>query len=153
MTSNVGSRQILDMTGKLTNEEMEVEVRKLLKDNFKPEFINRIQDIVVFNALQRQAIRLIVDIQLKKLNQLLREQKLALDVDEEAREWLADAGFDIEYGARPLKRAVLFHVQDPLSMSILEGKFNPGDTIKVQVDKEIGGLTFNRDPNAARVTA
>jgi ATP-dependent Clp protease ATP-binding subunit ClpB len=94
-----------------------------------------------------------VDIQLKKLNQLLREQKLALDVDEEAREWLADAGFDIEYGARPLKRAVLFHVQDPLSMSILEGKFNPGDTIKVQVDKEIGGLTFNRDPNAARVTA
>ncbi len=143
MTSNVGSRQILDMTGKMTNEEMEVEIRQLLKDYLKPEFINRIQDIVVFNALSLKDIRLIVDIQLKRLRRILSEQKLGIDMTDDSKAWIAKEGYEPEYGARPLKRAILNHVQDPLAMLILEGKFEAGETVKVDTDEDGEKLEFS----------
>jgi ATP-dependent Clp protease ATP-binding subunit ClpB len=142
MTSNVGSRQILDMTGQLSNEEMEVQIRALLKDYLKPEFINRIQDIVVFNALRLGAIRKIVDIQLRSLGKILDEQKLGLSLSDDAKDWLAQAGYEPEYGARPLKRAILNHIQDPLAMLILEGEFEEGETAEVDVDDEGEALVF-----------
>lgn len=143
MTSNVGSRQILDMTGNLSNEEMEEEIRNLLKDHLKPEFINRIQDIAVFNALSLKDIRLIVDIQLKRLRRILADQKLGIDMTDDAKAWIAKAGYEPEYGARPLARAILNFIQDPLAMRILEGKFERGETVKVDVDDDGEELVFS----------
>jgi ATP-dependent Clp protease ATP-binding subunit ClpB len=146
MTSNVGSREILDMSGNLSNEEMEDRIRELIKDYLKPEFINRIQDVAVFNALSLQDIRKIVDIQLKRLRRILAEQKLSIEVTEDAKAWLAKAGYEPEYGARPLKRAILNHVQDPLAVSILEGQFERGDTIYVGVTEDGTDLLFSSEP-------
>jgi ATP-dependent Clp protease ATP-binding subunit ClpA len=131
------------MTGQFTNEEMEVQIRALLKDYLKPEFINRIQDIVVFNALRLGAIRKIVDIQLRSLAKILDEQKLGLNLSEDAKDWLAQAGYEPEYGARPLKRAILNHIQDPLATLILEGQFEEGETADVDVDDEGEELVFS----------
>ncbi len=142
MTSNVGSRQILDMTGQLDNAQMEDQVKMILRDHFRPEFLNRIQDIVVFNALDLRAIELIVNIQVKKLRRILAEQKLDLDMSEDARQWIAQQGYEPEYGARPLQRAMLTHVQDPLALELLQGRFSPGDTIAVDYDEAQDGLSF-----------
>ena len=142
MTSNVGSREILDMTGTMTNEQMEVQIRALIKNYLKPEFINRIQDIVVFNALRMTAIRLIADIQIKKLRKLLVDQKLDINLTDDAADWISQAGYEPEYGARPLTRAILNHIQDPLSMLILEGKYAPGETITIDVAEDGTALVF-----------
>jgi len=150
MTSNVGSRQILDMTGKLSNDEMEIEIKNILKEHFKPEFLNRIDDIVVFNGLDLRAIRLIADIQIKKLRRILSEQKLDIEISDDARAYLAKEGYEPEYGARPLKRAILTFIQDPLALDILEGAYGPGDTIWVDVDDDGEELLFSKKaPEAA----
>ena len=143
MTSNIGSRQILDMTGTLTNEQMEEQIRALLKDHLKPEFINRIQDIVVFNALDLRGIRKILDIELRQLSRLLAEQKLAITLTEDAGDWVAQAGYEPEYGARPLKRAILNFIQDPLATLILEGEFEAGETVTVDVTEDGTALAFS----------
>jgi ATP-dependent Clp protease ATP-binding subunit ClpB len=142
MTSNIGSRQILDMTGKISNDEMEVKVRQLLKDHLKPEFINRIQDIVVFNALDLTGIRKILDIELGGLRRILADQKLGIELTEDAGDWLAQAGYEPEYGARPLKRAILTHIQDPLATLILKGEFEAGETVTADVTEDGTALFF-----------
>lgn len=131
MTSNVGSRKILDMSGKVSDQELEDNIHDILRDHFKPEFLNRLDDIVVFHALSKPVIRLIVDIMLRKIHKLLAEQKLGLEITDAAKDFLADQGYEPEYGARPLKRAILNYIQDPLSLEILQGKFNEGDTVVV----------------------
>lgn len=143
MTSNVGSRQILDLCGKVSNEELEEEIHGILRDNFKPEFLNRLDDIVVFQSLTKPVIRLIVDILLRKLSRLLGEQKLGLEVTDPAKDFLADAGYEPEYGARPLKRAILNFIQDPLSLAILQGQFSEGDTVVVDVSEDGSALAFH----------
>ena len=140
MTSNVGSQHLADWT----NLEAKDRVLEELRRTFRPEFLNRIDDIVIFHPLGRNEIDTIVDLQLGRLRKLLRERDLDLELTPEARSFLADQGYDPQYGARPLKRALVRYVQDPLARQLLAGDLHPGDT--VLVGKADGELTFSRKP-------
>ena len=144
LTSNVGSRKILDVTGKASGDELTEMVKDILKDHFRPEFLNRLDSPVVFQALDMDAIKLIVDIQERKLKKLLADQKMTIELLESAREFLAQEGFEPEYGARPLKRAIQTYIQDPLAVEILEGKFHSGDHIVVDVADSQDRLMFTK---------
>lgn len=144
LTSNVGSRRILDLAGKVEGDELTDEVKNILKDHFRPEFLNRLDAPVVFNALDMDAIKLIVGIQDRKLKKLLAEQKMTVQLEDTAREFLAQEGFEPEYGARPLKRAIQTYIQDPLAVEILEGEFVPGDHIIVDVNDTQDALSFTK---------
>jgi ATP-dependent Clp protease ATP-binding subunit ClpB len=144
MTSNVGARQILDLTGQVTYEELDRRVHLILRDHFKPEFLNRLDDTVVFNALDRAAMEQIAGILVRKLRRLLAEQELDIELTPAAMEHLIEVGFQPEYGARPLKRALLTEVQDPLALLVLEGRFEPGDTVLAEFDPSARALTFAR---------
>ncbi len=133
MTSNLGSHYIMEM-GPTRYEEMKEKVMEVLRQAFKPEFLNRIDDIIIFHALTREHIRKIVDIQLEHLQRLLENRKLKLVVDDKAKDRLANLGYDPNYGARPLKRVIQKELQDPLAMEILSGKYKEGDTIHVTVE-------------------
>ncbi|MET0502362.1 MAG: ATP-dependent chaperone ClpB [Candidatus Binatia bacterium] len=133
MTSNLGSQYIQDLAD-TNRKEMEQRVMAALRDAFKPEFLNRIDDIIVFNSLGREQIKSIVEIQLKRLRQNLAQRKMALDITEGAKALLAEKGYDPVYGARPLKRTIQRLIQDPLAVKILEGEFKEGDGIKIDSD-------------------
>src|SRR5262249_25018772 len=109
---------------------------------FRPEFLNRVDEVIVFRSLTQEQLSAIVDIQLTRLEKRLAERKISLVVTDGARKLLAERGWDPVYGARPLKRAIQRLVQDPLAMQLLEGKFGEGDT--VEVDAHRGELTFAR---------
>ncbi len=146
MTSNVGSSYILESAGAPVSE-VEERVLGALRGTFKPEFLNRIDDIVVFRPLGREQIDRIVDLQLARLTKLLADKKLTLELTPEARTRLGDAGYDPVFGARPLKRAVQRLVQNPLALQVLEGRFAEGDHILAEVGPD-GGLVF-RVPSRA----
>ncbi|MEO0614958.1 MAG: ATP-dependent chaperone ClpB [Pseudomonadota bacterium] len=131
MTSNLGSDRIQMLAGEGDYEVMKSAVMEVVATHFRPEFINRIDDAVVFHALGREHIRKIVGIQLEDLRRRLAERELVLDISDAALERLADAGFDPVYGARPLKRAIQVEVENPLAERILRGDFAPGDTIAI----------------------
>jgi len=147
MTSNLGSQRIQQMAGEETYAEMKNAVMEVVTDHFRPEFINRIDDVVVFHPLDREQIRQIVDIQLASLRNRLADRELFLDVSAEAMDMLADAGFDPVYGARPLKRAIQQRLENPLAEAILRGDFAPGD--RVEVGAAEGELVFNKASQAA----
>jgi ATP-dependent Clp protease ATP-binding subunit ClpB len=136
MTSNLGSELWASSRVQVTREE----VTHLLQSQFRPEFLNRIDEIVVFHLLTRQDLTKIVDIQLKHVAALLAAKGYKLEVTPDAKEFLADAGYDPDYGARPLKRAIQHELQDPLALQILSGEFHPGETIRVEKTSE--GLIF-----------
>ncbi len=140
MTSNLGSQMIQEMTGEENYEEMKSAVMDVVGTHFRPEFINRVDDVVVFHPLSREHIRVIVDIQLGYLRDRLAERDMRIELSDAARDRLADAGFDPVYGARPLKRAIQQQIENPLANEILEGKFKPGDVIEVGVADD--GLEF-----------
>jgi ATP-dependent Clp protease ATP-binding subunit ClpB len=129
MTSNLGSQVIQELAGEANYAEMKKEVLESVSQHFRPEFINRIDDIVVFHPLGREHIRRIVDIQMGYLRRRLADRDIALELDESARDKLGEAGFDPVYGARPLKRAIQHQVENPLAQRILRGEFGPGDTV------------------------
>ena len=133
MTSNLGSQMIQEMTGEDQYASMKSAVMEIVGSHFRPEFINRVDDVVVFHPLGRDHIRKIVDIQLGYLHDRLAERDMRIHLSDAARDKLADAGFDPVYGARPLKRAIQQQVENPLAQEILAGKFRPGDTIEVGV--------------------
>jgi len=139
MTSNVGSDVIQEM-GSADYEAMRQAVVGVLRDHFRPEFLNRIDEVIIFHGLSRAQIKSIVDIQLRSLQERLGGRKLKVELSEEAKELLAEKGWDQVYGARPLKRAIQKLVLDPLSMDVLQGKFHEGDTITV--DKDGDHLVF-----------
>ncbi len=143
MTSNLGSDLIQQMSDDTDYESMKGTVLKVVAQHFRPEFINRIDDLVVFHALQQNQIRAIADIQIKRLANRLAEQDLQIDVSEAALDILGKAGFDPVYGARPLKRAIQVQLETPLSRAILSGEFNPGDLIAVDCQDE--KLTFRQE--------
>jgi ATP-dependent Clp protease ATP-binding subunit ClpA len=118
-------------TDKSSHQAMEDKVMAELKRHFRPEFLNRVDDVIIFQSLDESEIERIVDIQLEKLKKRLAQQQLTLDVDSAAKKLLASEGYDPQFGARPLKRAVQEHILNPLSMRLLEGEFKPGDKIKV----------------------
>jgi ATP-dependent Clp protease ATP-binding subunit ClpB len=107
-------------------------VRNELRHHFRPEFLNRVDDIIVFRPLSREDIRHIVDLQLGRLDQLLADRKLGLEVTPEARQLLSELGYDPVYGARPLKRVIQQRLQNPIALEVLEGHFPEGATIKVE---------------------
>ncbi|MDH3750890.1 MAG: AAA family ATPase, partial [Gammaproteobacteria bacterium] len=133
MTSNLGSQMIQEMAGEDKYEEMKTAVMDIVGTHFRPEFINRVDDVVVFHPLSREHIRLIVDIQLGYLHDRLADRDMRINLSDSARDRLAEAGFDPVYGARPLRRAIQQQVENPLAQEILEGKFQPGDVIEVGV--------------------
>ncbi|MBN1906602.1 MAG: ATP-dependent chaperone ClpB [Deltaproteobacteria bacterium] len=139
MTSNVGSQWINELRGK-DEKEMESRVLEALKNMFRPEFLNRIDETIIFHSLGREEIKHIVDIQINLLKKRLEANKITLELTEDAREYLAEAGFDPVYGARPLKRAIQQIVQNPLSMRILEGRISEGS--RVQMDIKNGEVMF-----------
>jgi len=140
MTSNLGSNVIQDMTGEANYERMKAAVMEVVGQHFRPEFINRIDETVVFHPLDRDEIRQIADIQLNSLRKRLAVRELHIAFSAAAMDLIADAGFDPVYGARPLKRAIQQLVENPLAQEILSGRFVPGETI--QVDTADGTLTF-----------
>jgi ATP-dependent Clp protease ATP-binding subunit ClpB len=139
MTSNVGSQWINDVRGG-DAKEIEKRVMDALRSTFRPEFLNRIDDTIIFNSLGREEIKRIIDIQINLLRKRLSEAKISLELTDRALEFLADTGFDPVYGARPLKRAIQRHVQDPLSMKILDGSITEGD--RVVMDVKDGKVVF-----------
>ncbi len=136
MTSNLGSNLIQEMAGEENYEAMKSSVMDVVGTHFRPEFINRVDDLVVFHPLGREHIRKIVDIQLAYLHDRLAERDIRIHLSDAARDKLADAGFDPVYGARPLKRAIQQQVENPLAQEILSGKFSPGDVIEVGVEDD-----------------
>jgi ATP-dependent Clp protease ATP-binding subunit ClpB len=140
MTSNVGSSYILD-AGDTPIGEVEERVLGALRATFRPEFLNRVDDIVVFRPLGRAELDRIVDLQLGRLVKLLADKKLTLELTPAARTALADAGYDPVFGARPLKRAVQRLLQNPLALAVLEGRFSEGDRIVADLATD-GTLTF-----------
>jgi ATP-dependent Clp protease ATP-binding subunit ClpB len=133
MTSNLGSQRIQQMAGEENYARMKEAVLEVVAEHFRPEFINRVDDIVVFHPLDREQIRKIVDIQLGALRKRLADREIVLNVAAEAMDLLADAGFDPVYGARPLKRAIQQRLENPLAEAILRGTFGPGDLVEVTV--------------------
>ncbi|UJS26148.1 ATP-dependent chaperone ClpB [Thiothrix winogradskyi] len=140
MTSNLGSHLIQEMSGEANYERMKAAVMEVVGTHFRPEFINRIDETVVFHPLDQVEIRKIADIQLNNLRQRLAARDLGIQITDTALDLLAEAGFDPVYGARPLKRAIQQQVENPLAQQILSSKFMPGDTIAVDVVD--GRLTF-----------
>jgi ATP-dependent Clp protease ATP-binding subunit ClpB len=134
MTSNVGSQWIYELAGK-DNKEMESRVMDALRSTFRPEFLNRVDEIVIFNSLGTEEIKKIVDIQIAYLSRRLEGNKIALALTDRAREFLAKTGFDPVYGARPLKRTIQHMIQDPLAVKILDGSVKDGDRVTVDVEK------------------
>jgi ATP-dependent Clp protease ATP-binding subunit ClpB len=142
MTSNLGSQVIQEYAGEKNYVRMRAAVMEIVQQSFRPEFINRIDDIVVFHPLGTEQIRKIVDIQLAYLRKRLVERNMDLKLDDKARDLLGEAGFDPVYGARPLKRAIQQQIENPLATRILKGEFVPGDLIRVSVRE--GQLSFTK---------
>ncbi len=147
MTSNLGSQRIQELSGEDNYAEMKSAVMEIVAQQFRPEFINRIDDVVVFHPLAPEHLAAIVDIQLRYLHERLAERDMKLSLDAAAQEQLAEAGYDPVYGARPLKRAIQQQLENPLAQRILNGEFAPGDTISVSVGAD--GLQFVKGDAAA----
>ena len=142
MTSNLGSQKIQSMTGQ-AQERIKEAVWDEVKEHFRPEFLNRIDEVVVFHGLDQKNISAIAKIQLQRLTDRLAKMDMQLDVSDAALKRVAEAGYDPVFGARPLKRAIQQHIENPIAKLILEGRFGPKDIIPVDVDKK-GQFSFER---------
>jgi ATP-dependent Clp protease ATP-binding subunit ClpB len=135
MTSNLGSREIQAAAeNPLADRDIRKDVLQVLRDHFKPEFLNRIDDIVVFKQLGKDEIATIIDVQLEKLRANLAERNITLELEQSARDLLVQEGYDPVYGARPLKRAIQSLIQNPLAVKLLNGELGAGQTIKVSAE-------------------
>jgi len=143
LTSNLGTEL---MSGE-ESPSVRAEVMNVVRQHFRPEFLNRLDEIILFHRLSRGNMDKIVDIQIGRLQKLLADRKIEIALDGKAREWLAQAGYDPVYGARPLKRVIQRRLQDPLAQMILEGKVGDGASVKVSASKT--GLTINGQEFAA----
>jgi ATP-dependent Clp protease ATP-binding subunit ClpB len=149
MTSNIGAEYLVALKDEDDFEQARSYVLAEVKTRFRPEFLNRVDEIIVFHRLKREQMAAIVDIQLGRLQKLLSDRKIRLEVDDQARTWLANRGYDPAYGARPLKRVIQKYVQDPLAEQILAGHVMDGQTVNITVGD--GGLVINGE--AARAAA
>src|SRR3954465_7539168 len=150
MTSNIGSAEIQRLTGNKAEEwEIEAAVREMLKNHFRPEFLNRVDEIIVFHPLSKEQLTRIVDVQLDGLRKRLATRGLKLALSEEAKKLLADEGYDPNYGARPLKRVIQQRIENPLAGRILRGEFPEGDTIAVDTDAAKHDFVFSKGAGVA----
>ncbi len=143
MTSNFGSQVIQELSGEANYAKMKEAVMQVVTQHFRPEFINRVDEIVVFHSLGREQIRSIVDIQLGRLRQRLAERDITLKLDDDARDKIGEAGFDTVYGARPLKRAIQSQIENPLAQRILKGDFIAGDRVIGKLKRD--ALVFEKE--------
>jgi ATP-dependent Clp protease ATP-binding subunit ClpB len=143
MTSNLGADFLVNQPEGQDTDAVRDQVMAVVRSAFRPEFLNRVDEIILFHRLKREQMSRIVDIQLRRLSKLLEERKITLSLDPVAREWLADKGYDPAYGARPLKRAIQKAVQDPLAELILSGKVKDGETVSIGVAPGKKSLAFN----------
>ena len=141
MTSNLGSEYLVNQPEGQDTEAVRDQVMAEVRAAFRPEFLNRVDEIILFHRLKRDNMGRIVDIQMVRLAKLLEERKITLQLDAKAREWLAEKGYEPAYGARPLKRVIQKLVQDPLAELILSGKIKDGDRVVISAGKQ--GLSFN----------
>ncbi|OAG27131.1 ATP-dependent chaperone ClpB [Thermodesulfatator autotrophicus] len=141
MTSNIGSHYVMELEDRKDAERL---VMDAVRAHFRPEFLNRIDEIIIFNKLTKEHLKKIVDIQVRYLQQRLEEKHITIELTDRAKEWLAEVGYDPTYGARPLKRAIQRYVEDPLAVKILEGTFQEGDHILVDYDETKGALDFRK---------
>ena len=138
MTSNLGS-EFIDPD--LPDATVEERVMNVVRGHFRPEFLNRVDDIVVFTRLSKDDLRQIVDIQFEILGRRLAARRIALQLTDEAATWLSEHGYDPSFGARPLKRLMQKEIADKLALQLLEGRFSDGDTVQVVVDEDTLGFT------------
>jgi ATP-dependent Clp protease ATP-binding subunit ClpB len=141
MTSNLGSEYLVNQAEGEDSDAVEEQVMEVVRSHFRPEFLNRVDEIILFHRLRREHMSNIVDIQMQRLQKLLADRKITLNLDDTAKTWLGNKGYDPAYGARPLKRVIQKYVQDPMAEMILEGKVHDGETVNVSVRD--GELTFN----------
>jgi ATP-dependent Clp protease ATP-binding subunit ClpB len=154
MTSNLGADYLVNQPEGQDTDMVRDEVMGVVRGHFRPEFLNRVDEIILFHRLQRSEMGAIVDIQMLRLAKLLADRKITLELETDARQWLADKGYDSAYGARPLKRVIQKHVQDPLAEMILAGKVKDGETVPVAVGPGglmIGDITVGADKRPAGV--
>jgi ATP-dependent Clp protease ATP-binding subunit ClpB len=147
MTSNLGAEYLVNQPDGQDTDAVREEVMAVVRASFRPEFLNRVDEIILFHRLKRADMSRIVDIQMQHLAKLLEERKIAVTLDPAARDWLADKGWDPAYGARPLKRVIQKSVQDPLAEMILSGRIKDGERVKIGVGPH--GLVFNGEAPAA----
>jgi ATP-dependent Clp protease ATP-binding subunit ClpB len=147
MTSNLGSEYLVNQPEGEETDAVRDHVMAAVRARFRPEFLNRIDDIILFHRLKRDQMAGIVDIQMKRIEKLLADRKIAIELDAKGRDWLANRGYDPAYGARPLKRVIQKYLQDPLAELILSGRVKDGDKVAVSATKF--GLTFNGKVAAA----
>ena len=147
MTSNIGSQWLLEL-GEGEEAEAGRRVLDALRQTFKPEFLNRVDDVIVFHRLSRADLAGIVDLQLARVRKLLADRNLTLDVTPGAREFLVKEGYDPVFGARPLKRAIMAHIQNPLALAVLAGEYGDGDVVQVAATPDGKKLEFARSPRA-----
>ena len=147
MTSNLGSEYLVNLPESEDTKTVEKEVMGVVRAHFRPEFLNRVDEIILFHRLRREDMGDIVDIQFRRLGRLLEDRKIALSLDAKGRQWLAEKGYDPAYGARPLKRVIQKWVQDPLAQMLLAGEIRDGSIVKISAargrlivnGKEVGG--------------
>ncbi|MFS8909849.1 ATP-dependent chaperone ClpB [Synechococcus sp. H60.3] len=159
MTSNIGSELILEIGGDESRyEEMKTQVLAMLRHHFRPEFLNRVDELIIFHALTKAQIRQIVSLQMRRVEQLLADQQIEIVLTEEAKDYLAELGYDPVFGARPLKRVIQREIENPLATKLLENEFLPGDRILVDVANErlvfrkIGSQPSQEPPAAVAVS-
>ncbi|HEY3458358.1 MAG TPA: ATP-dependent chaperone ClpB [Bryobacteraceae bacterium] len=156
MTSNIGSHRVLEYRGAIEGQEyrrMKDAVLEELRAAFRPEFLNRLDEIIVFHALSEEQLKQIVEIQLAGLRRRLEERHIALELSDRARTHLVRSGYDPQYGARPLKRAIQREIETPLAKLLLGGEVKPGQTVSIDKDAEGSGLTFRAEQNQEREQA
>src|SRR5262249_27617591 len=141
MTSNLGAEYLIAQPDGQDTDAVKDQVMSVVRASFRPEFLNRVDEIILFHRLKRSEMGRIVDIQMARLSKLLEDRKIAIELEPSAREWLADKGWDPSYGARPPKRVIQKAVQDPLAEQILAGHVKDGDRVVISAGKQ--GLTFN----------
>jgi ATP-dependent Clp protease ATP-binding subunit ClpB len=152
MTSNIGSDHILGMAGDDANyDQMHDKVIQTLRKQFRPEFLNRIDELIIFHTLKREELRQIVSIQIKRIEKLLEAQKIQLQLTDAALDFVVNAGYDPVYGARPLKRAMQRELENPIATYLLEQTFGEGDTILI--DCQENRLSFGKAAIAVEVKA
>ncbi len=144
MTSNMGAEYLVNQSEGEDSDAVREQVMEVVRASFRPEFLNRVDEIILFHRLKREQMAAIVDIQFRRLQRLLDERNVVLDLEDSAREWLADKGYDPAFGARPLKRAIQKYVQDPLAEQILAGKVKDGSHVRLEA--EDGVLFINDQP-------
>jgi ATP-dependent Clp protease ATP-binding subunit ClpB len=141
MTSNLGAEFLVNQPEGEDTDAVRDQVMAVVRASFRPEFLNRVDEIILFHRLKRDEMGKIVDIQMQRLDKLLAERKIAIVLEPSARDWLAEKGWDPAYGARPLKRVIQKSVQDPLAEMILSGRVKDGDKVVISAGKQ--GLAFN----------